>query len=86
MLNDAYLCRVCGYLSADPPWGLDGRTPSFETCPSCGVEWGYGDVNPEAVRRWRAVWIGSGTRWSDNSVPSDGLSADERQARLESEH
>jgi hypothetical protein len=32
-------CRVCGYEPADPPWGQDGAIPSFELCPSCGVEW-----------------------------------------------
>ena len=32
-------CPVCGYpLSDYNPWGDDGKTPTYDICPCCGVE------------------------------------------------
>ncbi|KTR95394.1 hypothetical protein NS220_06265 [Microbacterium testaceum] len=39
--SHAHLCRVCGYFSEEPPWGLDRSCLTYEYCPCCGVEWGY---------------------------------------------
>jgi len=57
-------CRVCGLLYDDPPWGPDGRTPKFEYCDCCGVEWGYQDATAEGARRFRQQWIEAGAKWS----------------------
>lgn len=43
-------CHVCGYPLGDyNPWGDDGKTPTYDICPCCGVEWGNEDYirNPE---------------------------------------
>jgi hypothetical protein len=73
-----HLCRVCGFWSDEPPWGDDGRSPSFEYCPCCGVEWGYQDLLPSAAERFRATWLAEGAPWQDRKVPADGLTTDER--------
>jgi hypothetical protein len=45
------------------PWGDDGRTPLFEYCPCCGVEWGYPDATPTGARRFREQWLQRGGEW-----------------------
>ncbi|SDT07044.1 hypothetical protein SAMN04489812_4027 [Microlunatus soli] len=76
-------CRVCGYYFNEwCPWGEDGRSPSFDTCPCCGVEFGYGDSSLVGVRRWREHWIAKGAPWSDGRTPSDGLDVDDRLKRV----
>lgn len=57
--DQLYKCRVCGFPQADPPWGLDGRTPSFDICACCGVEFGYEDATAEGVERYRQEWLDS---------------------------
>lgn len=77
--TDKPLCRVCGYRFENwYPWGEDGRTPSFAICPSCGVEFGYGDSSLSAIRTWRQRWISSGAKWSDPQTPHDGLDLESR--------
>jgi hypothetical protein len=71
-------CRICGFRPDDPPWGVDGRTPSHEICPSCAVEYGYEDSTPAAVTRYRNAWLKDWGRWSDASAPRDGLTSEER--------
>lgn len=83
MRSDAHhFCRVCGYQAEDAPWGWDGMTPSFEICPSCGVEYGYEDATLVSVRRYREQWLAAGGRWSDHTVSEDGLGALERLQRV----
>jgi hypothetical protein len=66
-----FFCRVCGLPQEDAPWGEDGRTPTYEICPCCGVEFGYEDARPESVRSYRAQWMGSGAQWfSPNDRPA----------------
>ncbi len=57
-------CRVCGLKQKDAPWGSDGRTPNFEYCPCCGVEFGYGDATIQAAKLWREQWIRHGAGWA----------------------
>jgi hypothetical protein len=47
----------------EPPWGDDGKSPGFEYCPCCGVEFGYGDATIIAIKNWREKWIISGANW-----------------------
>lgn len=61
--DKALCCRVCGYEMDDPPWGSDGRTPTFEMCPCCGVEFGYQDHTPSSAKLYRGRWVESGCRW-----------------------
>jgi hypothetical protein len=58
-------CRVCGLLQSEPPWGCDGTSPTYDYCPCCGVEFGYGDASPAAVQRWRENWIAKGAKWAE---------------------
>ena len=81
-LPPTHLCRVCGYYSEDAPWGLDGRCPTYEYCPCCGVEWGYQDSLPTSADRFRAEWLRRGGLWTDRTVPADGLTTNERLHRL----
>jgi hypothetical protein len=65
-------CRVCGWRLERPPWGSDGRTPSFETCPCCGVEFGYQDFTPLGATRYRKLWVKAGARWAQpHKRPTD---------------
>ena len=64
--NDTIMrCRVCGLLQSEPPWGSDGKCPTYAYCSCCGVEFGYGDASPEGIRRWRENWLASGANWND---------------------
>lgn len=56
-------CRVCGLAQVDPPWGADGKSPSFELCDCCGVEFGYDDATPTAIEASRSRWLESGAKW-----------------------
>jgi hypothetical protein len=60
------LCFVCGLdLTGldELPWGEDGDSPTFNYCPCCGVEFGYGDATIEAAKTWRDTWLASGGDW-----------------------
>src|ERR1700722_19465613 len=58
-------CRVCGLLQSEPPWGADGASPTYDYCPCCGVEFGYGDSSAVAIIRWRNQWIAHGMLWKE---------------------
>jgi hypothetical protein len=60
-----HFCRVCGKYYEDPPWGEDGRSPSYIICWCCGVEFGYEDYTLESARAYRKQWIENGTEWWD---------------------
>jgi hypothetical protein len=65
-------CRVCGLLQADPPWGMDGKCPTYDFCACCGVEFGYGDASPAAILNWRNQWLAQGARWDEpEKKPAD---------------
>jgi hypothetical protein len=64
--NDIIIrCRVCGLLQGEPPWGCDGKSPTYAFCSCCGVEFGYGDASPTAIRDWRQNWVETGVNWDD---------------------
>jgi len=64
MKNDEdYICRVCGLELEEPPWGDDSKSATFEHCPCCGVEFGYGDATPLAISKWRKEWLARGATW-----------------------
>ena len=64
MPSDAKMnCRVCGRVQQEPLWGGDGKTPSFDICDCCGVEFGYEDATLGAVRRYRTEWVNKGGPW-----------------------
>jgi hypothetical protein len=64
MPNNSFLvCRVCGKIQDDPPWGDDGQYPSHNICDCCGVEFGYGDCNLKAIISSRRRWLKGGAIW-----------------------
>jgi hypothetical protein len=67
-------CPVCGFPDFD---ALDGRSTTFEICPSCGVESGYAyqeEIEEEHLLRLRRHWFieEEGRWWSSNSEPPEG--------------
>jgi len=50
-------CKVCGLIQEEAPWGEDRRTPTFDFCPCCGVEFGYQDSSLEGVKSYRKQWM-----------------------------
>ena len=61
--GDDHTCRVCGLANEEPPWGPDGRLPTFDICDCCGVEFGYEDNSPASTRAYRQRWLGLGASW-----------------------
>ena len=62
-IEELMRCRVCGLWQSEPPWGTDGKTPTYDFCPCCGVEFGYGDATQEACQKWRKKWLEAGAQW-----------------------
>ena len=59
-------CPVCGYPLGDyNPWGDDGKTPTYDICPCCGVEWGNEDYTSESRKEYCSKWIAAGTQGCD---------------------
>jgi hypothetical protein len=56
-------CRVCGLYIDEAPWGEDGKTPTYDICPCCGVEFGNEDYILESVKRYRDSWLNGKMRW-----------------------
>ena len=58
-----YNCRVCGLDQGFEPWGEDDKTPTFDICGCCGVQFGYEDCNVFYVKKFREEWIKNGAKW-----------------------
>ncbi len=69
--NENMNCRVCGLTQDAPPWGSDGKTPLFEVCDCCNVEFGYEDGSIESVRRFRHQWLSNGGDWTGKNRPEN---------------
>lgn len=65
MANEAskFVCRVCGKIQDEAPWGEDCKSPTYDICDCCGVEFGYGDCIIKAIRAWRDRWLSNGAKW-----------------------
>jgi hypothetical protein len=75
-------CRVCGLVQREPPWGLDGQSPSFNICPCCGVEFGYEDSDPSALASYRSSWLANGATWFRPKERPAGWSLDDQLAEV----
>lgn len=65
-------CRVCGYGLGTPPWGDDGKSPTWDICPCCGTEFGYEDCTPASAKRKREEWVANEKKWFDaRQKPAD---------------
>lgn len=83
--RDSY-CRVCGYELSFPPWGDDGKSPTWEICPCCGTEFGYEDSTPASTRAMRSRWIAGGKQWFDKSKRSVDWSYDAQCKHIPKEY
>lgn len=70
----------------DPPWGNDGRTPSFDICSCCGVEFGYEDSTRGGIERFRRQWIDSGMKWFHSTEKPAGWNFDEQFGHVPPEY
>ena len=56
-----YPCPACEQMVLDELAWSDQRSASFEICPSCGIQFGYDDANPDSRELvWRENWIRNG--------------------------
>jgi hypothetical protein len=70
--DEIYYCRVCGLRQFEPPWGEDGKIPSYDICSCCGVEFGNEDYTLESIKSYRIKWMSSGAKWFDkNKKPTE---------------
>jgi hypothetical protein len=71
-------CRVCGYRNKDYPWGEDGKSPSYQICPCCGVQYGVKDITPEEIQNERKLWVKNKYKWFDSNLKPAGWSSEEQ--------
>lgn len=69
-------CRVCGCYSEDFPWGEDGKTPSYQICPCCGVQFGKEDSTLESIKEYRDKWRSKGGEWFAKNEKPEGWDMD----------
>ena len=72
-------CPVCGFCGLNKPPYMGEycsweELPSFETCDSCGFEFGYDDLNNgETFESYRWKWQAGGCEWwSKHNLPPQG--------------
>ena len=84
--SELYRCRVCGLWQDEPPWGADGNCPTYNHCPCCGVEFGYGDATLEAARKFREEWLAGGAKWDDPEMKPEKWDANDQLQQLSPRH
>jgi hypothetical protein len=63
----AYHCPICGYPDLTKPPRTASSGGSFETCPSCGFEFGVTDDDKGfSYTEWRRFWRASNYPWADS--------------------
>lgn len=60
------VCRICGSVDEGYfPWGIDGKSPTYDICDCCNVEFGYEDSHLVSIRYFRQHWMKSEKFLSD---------------------
>jgi hypothetical protein len=86
MSRDDDTCPACGFALEFKPW--DDTMPSFEICPSCGIQFGYDDVAGGAsdvavsYLEWRQKWVRNGMRWWSSRRPPENWDPEEQLRQL----
>lgn len=62
-MEQEYYCRICGLKQLFLPWGEDGKTPTYEICDCCGVEFGNEDSTLTGIKNYREKWLSEGAKW-----------------------
>lgn len=65
--------------------GADGLSPTWDICPCCGVEFGYGDCTPASVRKKRKASVDNGTSWVDPRIEPDGWNFGGQEQKIPNE-
>lgn len=60
---NSHECRVCGFYVEDYPWGEDGKSPAYQICPCCGVQFGKEDITLDEIKKYRTAWVNKGGKW-----------------------
>jgi len=81
-MANSFFCRVCGLKQEAPPWGLDERSPTFEICDCCGIEFGYEDSSPSSIKKYRESWLASGAQWFNPKKRPTNWNLDEQLKNL----
>lgn len=56
-------CPICGLPLDFTPWGDDGKSPTYDICPCCGVEWSNEDYTTKSRIEYRKKWLSAGAKW-----------------------
>jgi hypothetical protein len=82
-----FCCRVCGLFQGEdhPPWGEDGKCPSFDICECCGAEFGYDDCFFDDVKRTREEWLKDGAKWHWPKDKPENWSLEEQMKNIPEE-
>lgn len=78
-----WLCQICGLRQELPPWGKDGKSPSFEVYDCCGVEFGYEDSSPKAADAYRQAWLARGAPWFHDAAKPPGWVLEKQLSAIE---
>lgn len=79
-------CRVCGKIQDDPPWGEDGRSPTYVICECCGTEFGYGDCSLKAIAANRSRWLANEAKWKYPEEKPNNWSLEEQMENIPNEY
>lgn len=78
-------CRVCGYHTEEYPWGEDGKSPKYQICPCCGVQFGKEDIDLESIRTYRQKWQKKGGKWFQKKEKPNDWNMDEQMGNIPEE-
>lgn len=62
-MDERFICCICGYRLKFKICGEDGKSPPYEICPCCGVEFGNEDYTLTPILEYRKKWSESGCNW-----------------------
>lgn len=62
-----HTCPVCGYEGLNEPVRGEKNEPSFEICPSCGVEFGFDDYD-SSCKILGEKWFEGGAYWQSRTI------------------
>ncbi len=79
------ICRICGHSSENFPWGEDGKSPSFQICSCCGVQFGKEDDTLESIKEYRAGWISKGGKWFVKNETPEGWNIETQMKNIPNE-
>ena len=63
-----HFCPVCGYPGLEEPPRCEVGSPSYEICPSCGIEFGVEDYDT-SYEDLRKNWLNKGLQWYSSVTP-----------------